>query len=336
MRKPLAKLLLKNVQDAAELSLLPITSVELTRVQDAIDTAWDEAATERDRFARASELVRSELGSKYLTLGSFTNRALVVSRVFPVRFLHYLFGDLKRRCSPGTRTQIVQALADLEMESRRPVSEDQNPAQEAIAAAAERSIEAAVEFLRSKVCSPAVGQKGERIYAKNLVASFASCWVARRSASKDNSSQYWRDRLGLEHYPHGEGDSWSRTVGDRLIRVTFVARTSVHKLPLSGWEALASAHPKDLWVSRPTVANGGNMRFLQRHAADRQAATSKYGRTIDLKDTKYDSAEREWILHFGDQAQLQWRDLELLDGFPQRNAHDLDHAGFVSTIEQRC
>jgi hypothetical protein len=166
------------------------------------------------------------------------------------------------------------------------------------------------------------------------VHSPGSCWVSMPTTGGTASSsqaQFWRDRLGLHHLPLGV------TLGDQLIRLTFVARLSSQPCPATFELLLAShtSHPNEIWLARPSTGDMPNPRFAQARLSDTTAVAATAGATIDLSSDSYDEAEDELVLLHGRDARLGWEDLEPLDGALARHPRDEDHELFFKTIESR-
>ena len=161
-----------------------------------------------------------------------------------------------------------------------------------------------------------------------------SCWVsmpATAGTAPSSEAQFWRDRLGLHHLPLGE------TLGDQLVRLTFVAGLSSLQCPAS-FELLRASQtlkPNEIWLARPSTGDMPNPRFAQARLSDTTAVAAPAGATIDLSSDSYDEAEDELVLLHGRDALLEWEDLEPLDGAPTRHPRDEDHELFFKTIESR-
>ena len=157
------------------------------------------------------------------------------------------------------------------------------------------------------------------------------CWVAQPLASiVSATSQQYRDRLGLHHYPRGT------TIGDQLVRLDFRAQLSGTPCPPSLDPELRERSPNGLWLLRPTVVNKPNVRFAQGHAKDAVAAAAPGGATVDIGSDAYHEGDAEFVLLAGLTAKLQWNDVELLPGGPpMRHARDDDHPGFSNLMHGR-
>lgn len=331
----MANLLKNNLAEAANLSLVVASTDDLVKIGVTVDDVWLEPYTELERFYIASSRLISKLHGKTVAIGSFRAKSIAISRVFPIRFLEYLFIDAARGPDPTKNEIIKQAISDLKIASS--VESPNTPSNTDLVAInqANAIMEVAFDSLRAQVCALGGVAPNASLLVRALVQPGKSCWVGRKPNTRGGSSQYWRDSLGLEHYPHSEGAVWSPCLGDRLVRVSFTAKTSTLTLSPTDSQSMLKKHPKDLWLVRPTIVHEGNTRFIQRHHSDKPGIPLKQGRTIDIKDPHYSEGERELILYHGAEARVTWRDAELLDGIPQRQAHDLDHHSFVSIIGSR-
>lgn len=161
-----------------------------------------------------------------------------------------------------------------------------------------------------------------------------SCWVSLHAPVTGravSNAQYWRDRLGLHHFPIGT------QLEDRLVRVTFCVQLSTQPCPVSfdEFDKVRTTLPGDIWLVRPSIGDVPNPRFVQANSRDTLASPAPTGNTIDLSTDAYHEAEEELVLLHGRDARLEWSDLELLDGLPDRNLRDDDHEKFVTLIEKR-
>ena len=157
------------------------------------------------------------------------------------------------------------------------------------------------------------------------------CWVAQPLAAiASATSQQYRDRLGLHHYPRGT------TIGDQLVRLDFRAQLSDTPCPPSLDPELRERSPNGLWLIRPTVVHKPNVRFAQGHAKDAVAAAAPSGATVDIGSDAYHEGDAEFVLLAGLTAKLQWHDVELVPGGPpMRHARDDNHPGFSDLMHSR-
>ncbi len=335
MIPPLQRLLKKNMEDAIALNLIDSTAPEIQLAYDAIEMAWTQTTNEIERFNWASSTVATKLHRAAVTINSFRSKTIAITRVFPIRNIAYLFVDALGGVATPTRLRLRKTIDDIKIACA--VSVPFNPSsqeQSAIDDGNDRLV-AAFDDLREQICAVGGASTNLSIFAKVLVAPGRACWVGRSSKISDKTSQHWRDKLGLEHYPCPEGATWTPMLGDRLVKAVFSARTSDLDLPRTGAQAIIRTSPKDVWLVRPTIGHEGNTRFVQRHLSDQAGMALKQGRTIDIKDDFYNQGERELILMFGAEAKVQWLDAELLEGLPRRNLHDTDHQGFVNVLGGR-
>lgn len=157
------------------------------------------------------------------------------------------------------------------------------------------------------------------------------CWVAQAAESiTPSTSQGYRDRLGLHHFPRGT------RIGDQMVRLDFRARLSDIPCPSKIDIELRERLSNGLWLIRPTMVHKPNVRFAQGHGKDEVAAAAPGGSTIDIGDDAYQEGEAEFILLAGIKAELQWHDVELLPGgLPVRHVRDDDHQSFSDVMHQR-
>jgi hypothetical protein len=335
MMEPLQTLLRQNVQEAMALALLDLPPLEAHAALAAIDAEWAVPNTEVARFDRASSVLGSKIHRGTVTLSSYRDTSIEITRVFPIRDISYLFADLARPLRTPL-TSVLEPILEKILSGCKVALKDRATAAEAKAIdEGNAQISSGLNTLRSHICAVGGAPIGLSVFAKVLVAPGRACWIGLPPKVSVESSQYWRDRLGLEHYPFREGGDRPLTLGDRLVRVTFSANTSAHVLPRFGAQDMLKRFPEDLWVVRPTVFHQGNMRFMQKHTGDAAHAAVGEGSTIDIKDVRYEQGERELILMFGAEARLTWFDAVLMDGVPLRQLHDLDHLGFVQAMGRR-
>jgi hypothetical protein len=168
----------------------------------------------------------------------------------------------------------------------------------------------------------------------SAVHGVGSCWVslpAPAIGAASSQAQFWRDRLALHHLPQ------SATLGDQLVRLTFVASLSLYPCPptFDDYYVAQASMPDEIWLVRPSVGDMPNPRFVQASSHDTPALAALTGTTIDLSTVAYKEAEDELVLLRGRNARLEWVDLELLEGWPQKHPHDDDHKTFVELIKSR-
>lgn len=332
---PLQHLLKQNIKEAKALGLLDARANETDLALTDIDSVWSQSKSEITKFDLAISQVSTRLHRNSVTLSSCKNSVIEITRVFPVRDIAYLFEDLPRTSMRSPANVFSPLLENIQLGCAVPMPDHPSIDEKEHIQEGNAQITSGLNALRSQICAVGGASVGLSIYSKVLVAPGRACWIGLPSALAGGNSQFWRDRLGLEHYPYGEGRDRQITLGDRLVRVTFTAQTSAVDLPRTNAHDTLKAFPEDLWLVRPTVVHQGNTRFVQRHNNDSVNAPADEGCTIDIKDVQYEQGERELILMFGAESKVTWFDVELLDGIPKRQSHDLDHLGFVQVMSDR-
>ena len=94
-------------------------------------------------------------------------------------------------------------------------------------------------------------------------------------------------------------------------------------------------NPHSLWLFRPSILHGGNKRFVQGVAADREGRPARRGSTRDLSTDDYPEGERELLLLAGEIANARLVGLDLFDGFADINKRDHDDHAFVESIARQ-
>lgn len=315
----LLRLQVANLHDAIDLGLVDIPESDLVSIESRLTSIWKDNPNSLASWDDSNSLLFSSLDRAHRPLTAFRGRPLAVTRVFPAKNLRYFFSDLPAELARSPR--FLGALGEL---------------QEACDTIADRAgLQRAFDELRSCVCPHGLGVPSVSIYTRALSNPRAPCWVGRRASLRIGTSQEWRDRLGLEHYPYRDGVARPTVQGDALVRATFLAALSNSALPREDPKRHVRSEPEGMWLIRPAVIHGGNRRFVQRRQGDRISEPCKHGKTIDIATSTYPESERELVLVHGERAKVSWLDVELLDGIPERRPQDDLHEPFLNVISAR-
>ena len=172
-----------------------------------------------------------------------------------------------------------------------------------------------------------------RVKAKaiNLHSGGNNTWVAPQPKAVVNSgAQHWRDRLGLIHLKGRTAPQ----MRDALVRVEFACDASSNPIDRRDWKSYIKDHSAGVWLIRPTIVHQGNERFVQGHGRDGPHDWARrYGMTRDLASPVHGTGERETLLICGDDAELRFRSVVLLDGeAAEDHGRDNTDATFVQNI----
>ncbi len=321
--RALRRLLRLHLLQAQVLQLLDGRKRVELNAFSSMEHTWKRTATPAGtRFARAIEAAGIYFGANWRYRSVRQADSALVSRVIVLRDLKYSLRATKRK----GRSVLSTLIKDFEALGTK-LSLD-------AAATGAVTVLSDVERLLFDLRAEFYGAKlSPFVTLISAVKGPGSCWVSLPApfAIPATTAQYWRDRLGLHHLPLGV------TLGDRLVRVTFRVRLSTQPCPASSDELTKSRSgmPTEAWLVRPSVGDAPNPRFVQANLRDTPKLPAPTGVTIDLSSDAYDEAESELVVLHGRDAQLEWVDLELLDGFPEKHSRDDDHEAFVDLVENR-
>jgi hypothetical protein len=321
----LRRLLRMHLEHARAIGLLVLRKAEQLEAFSTMSNSWNRNdLPPGQRFAKAVESAKRFFSDDWRFRSVHPNDRLTLCRVVRVRDLKYPLNDTNRRGNSG----LAKLLREFDALAPRMDLDAGDPsAQTELAAIARVLLDLRCEIILASRMLP-------YDTLASAVHGNGSCWVSLSSTAArpaSSEAQFWRDRLGLHHLPQGT------TLGDQLVKLTFVAELSRQPCPatFADYYAAQSARPDDIWLARPSVGDVPNPRFVQATSRDSPTLAADTGATIDLSEDTYNESEDELVLLRGRNARLEWADLELLEGWPQKHTRDDDHNTFVDLIKHR-
>jgi hypothetical protein len=163
-----------------------------------------------------------------------------------------------------------------------------------------------------------------------------------------STAQFWRDRLGLIHYP--DSATGVRVCGEMLVHLQFEVAPNMSELSereRQDWLAIRNApsNQSKVWLLRPAIVHMGNRRWLQSHADDWPAhsnqvsskpVASRHGMTAHLADAAFDNGVPELLLDFGLEATIALTHITVLQGLPcSLEDRDESDTAFVQAVAKR-
>ncbi len=319
----LRRLLTLHLAVASRLRLLELPDDGV--IKEFVDEPgdWENSTFEGiNRFERSIEAAEARFRFDWRLRSCHLGDELTLSRVVRLADLGYVV----RAALPRTRESIRQVRDDLAMlspELSRPYIPDNSEATGVI-----KEVACMMADLRSAVVG---SQRSPLRVPASAVHGRGSCWMTRASLPLTPcTAQHYRDRLGLHHYPR------DGTVADQLVLLTFRAKLSKSPCPEVFDPTLIDRVPDGLWLVRPTIYDRPNARFAQGHSGDSPTTPAQEGATIDIGSDSYAEGEAELILLAGRDAEVEWIDVQMLEGGPAtRRPRDDDHASFLALLDQR-
>jgi hypothetical protein len=327
---PLQHLLEINLREACTLRLLSLTSSELESVLPDVRAAWASPADELIGFKRALGVTADKCLDAVAWMERRAPDRYVIHRVGAISTLKYALA--------GTLDPLGATLAPIASALDRALL-DVETLDRGVASAAERDglehrLRLICEEVRERIAFLPPSHAPAKVRADALHRKNSQTWIAFTQQDDPSmlSCQQLRDMLGLIHYPDRDK---RESLSQLLLHISFEIQISSTPLPARYDPAFIVANPTGMWLVRPTVCDGPNERFVQRHSSDPLGGTADYGRTINISDETYAEGFPELILVHGEYAELTWRDLRLLPAIPQLRASDSNHEIFVNVIATR-
>lgn len=332
MATPLKKILFLNFEHAIELGLLNAPSAQISAIKKIMDDVWSKAPSDEAAFDLGVQYICRLCGHMVWLEYKDKNSGdlVIIHRVATVENLNYpleaTLGEPGRLIKGACKE--LKKLIEAEITRNATGPHDEFSYKKAC-----KRLKEVCEDLREILSkNSSASRLRAKIKASALHSTKAQAWVVPDSDKNSSmSGQETRDWLGLIHYPK---PGYEYNASQLLVRMKFEARISHVELPEKYDKDFLNKEVKGAWLIRPTVCHAPNTRFSQRHGDDRHGI-ARYGRTIDISNAKYDYCEQELILLHGDDAELTWIDLELLNPVPKRNSIDDDHDGFLNVMMSR-
>ncbi len=316
------RLLIHNLHDARKLGMIDCNDTDFSDYLTIINSNWDHTADQNREYDNWMKKTKQKFDQQFRPVQAFRGKAIPFCNVLRMTpFVRYWLDTLEPGLGDLEAGKAKDQITKLERNSAPISSTELAHLQES--------------FLRLNLWIKNSGSsrnKGVHISIGQLLdPATRPFWIGGRVNKPETSAQYWRDRLGLIHVSAG-----SKSCGDLLVRMRFVATMANDKLPrlehLQHWKQ----NPKLLWAFRPSVLHGGNRRFVQSIAADRMGRVARRGSTRDISSIQYLEGERELLLLAGEIANARLVGLDLLHGFADINSKiDNDDSTFVESIARQ-
>lgn len=313
---PLLALIVGNLTDAVNLGLIDNSLGNAKAHADILESTWissGDAVAQEKHFKSMMLSTHSQLDVFHRPWTVFSTKERRIATVMPLATF--------ANCFEATIANLPKRKEFKELATR--VSSDP--------AALHEAQQACLTYSAS-FGSLGPSRTGRRVNARDIgLHGGRLTWVAPPSpASASRTAQYWRDRLGLIDLQ----TIMTPTMANALVRLEFSIAASSQPIDRKNWKGFMHKYPDDLWLIRPTMVHSGNRRFVQGHPGDGPGAFArKFGKTRDLNSPTYGTGEHEMLLVCGDNASIQFRAIELLEGVPGEVAgRDNSDSTFVSNV----
>lgn len=300
---PLLTLMVGNLDDAVRLGLIDDSAHHAATFRQELIMAWEpniNPDAQRVHFKNYMTKARSRLDADHRPLQAFSPRSRAITTVMPFeRFANYFESEV---AAPASASDLRSLL-------NQPASNN------VVWGLAQQ---ACLAFTAKFGPLGSYSSAGKQVNAKDIgLHAGRPAWIAPTPRTPARpEAQYWRDRLGLIHLRAVA----KPLIDHALVRVEFTCTPSDVPIDRQDWKNFVKAHTKGIWLIRPTVVHEGNQRYVQSHTIDGPSDRArKYGKTRDLNSITHCHAERETLLVCGDEAEMRFQSVELLEGVPDEN-----------------